>query len=301
MGERSGERNSGGRLSARKIETLGPGIYEDGDGLRYVARSRGRGSRVRGCRLHGGRREMGLGRWSAVSLAEARERAREARRTIAQGCDPLEERRARAAAAVERVPTFAELAERVIREKVPGWRSTKHAEQWRSTLAAYAFPILGTLPVDRVETEHVLEVLRPLWSRVPETASRLRQRIESVLAAAAALGHRDRNRINPAQWKGHLQSVLSPPRRTRPVVHYPALPWRAAPAFYAALCARPSVPAPRAFSARFSFASFSESCASCLRSRSILTRSVAGSGGNPGAKRCLRRLTKSASRSLSHS
>lgn len=177
---------------------------------------------------------MGLGPVDAVGLAEARRLADDARRMLREGRDPLAARDA-APAAPTKVPTFRALAEGVIAQKAAGWKSSKHAAQWRATLDAYAFPTLGEMPVNDIETEHVLAVLAPLWARVPESASRLRQRIEAVLAAAAALGHRDRTRINPATWRGHLQALLPSPRKVRPVEHFPALPWPQAPAFYAAL------------------------------------------------------------------
>lgn len=182
-------------------------------------------------------REMGLGSAEAVSLAEARRLADDARRMLREGRDPLAARDA-VPAAPATVPTFRALAEAVIAQKAAGWKSAKHAAQWRATLDAYAFPVLGEMPVNEIETEHVLAVLGPLWSRVPETASRVRQRIEAVLAAAAALGHRDRTRINPATWRGHLQALLPGPRKVRPVEHFAALPWPQAPAFYAALRGR---------------------------------------------------------------
>jgi integrase len=172
-----------------------------------------------------------------VTLADARRLAEDAKRLQREGQDPIEARRT-AQAARRGVPCFRDLAESVIAQKASGWKSAKHAAQWRATFDAYAYPVLGSLPVDRIETEQVLAVLSPLWKRTPETASRLRQRIEAVLAAAAALGHRDRGRINPATWRGHLQALLPAPRKLKPVAHFPALPWRDAPAFHAALCRR---------------------------------------------------------------
>jgi integrase len=182
-------------------------------------------------------REMGLGSAEAVTLAEARRLADDAKRLQRDGQDPLAARHT-AQATRREVPTFRDLAESVIAQKAPGWKSAKHAAQWRATLDAHAYPLIGALPVDKVETEQVLAVLSPLWKRTPETASRLRQRIEAVLAAAAALGHRDRGRVNPATWRGHLQALLPAPRKLKPVTHFPALPWRDAASFYAALCGR---------------------------------------------------------------
>lgn len=232
----------GGRLLARTVERAGPGTHDDGDGLRLVVEPSGARSWVFRHQRHGTRRDMGLGGYPEVGLADARKRAAEARRLPAEGRDPLEEAR-KARAEPDPVPSFAELAQRVIADKARGWKSAKHAAQRQSTLEAYAFPVLGRTPIDEIETEHVLAVLRPLWPRAPETASRLRQRIETILAAAAALGYRDRRQIDPATWRGHLQALLPPPRRLRPVVHDPALPWREAPAFYSALCAEDTISA----------------------------------------------------------
>lgn len=189
-------------------------------------------------------REMGLGSLEEVGLGDARRRADEARARLRRGLDPQDARReARGSEGAERTPIFREVAELVLAQKQLGWKSGKHAKQWRATLEAHAYPVIGALPVDRIDTEHVLVVLQPLWSRTPETASRLRQRLETVLAAAAALGLRDRTRINPASWRGHLQTLLPPPRRLRPVRHFPALPWQQAPAFYAELCRREGIAA----------------------------------------------------------
>jgi integrase len=216
-----------------------PARVADGNGLYLQITPSGAKSWLYRYRAPGsGRiREMGLGSAEAVTLAEARRAADDAKRLQREGQDPLEARRT-SKVVRQQVPSFRDLAESVIAQKAPGWKSAKHAAQWRATLEAHAYPVLGTLPVDRIETEQVLAVLSPLWQRTPETASRLRQRIEAVLAAAAALGHRDRGRINPATWRGHLQALLPAPRKVKPVAHFPALPWRDAPAFHAALCGR---------------------------------------------------------------
>ena len=122
--------------------------------------------------------------------------------------------------------------------KRAGWRSPKHAAQWLATLEQHAFPIIGVKPVADIATDDVLAVLRPIWAEIPETASRLRQRIEAVLDDARVKGWRSDAMANPARWRGHLSATLSSPRRVRAVQHYPALPWQQVDAFMAALAER---------------------------------------------------------------
>ncbi len=143
-------------LTARKVETASPGIYEDGAGLRLVVKMTGARSWVLRYQLHGKRRDLGLGGWPDVSLAKAREKAQAARAMKAEGVDPLAERSRKS------VLTFRDAAEALIESKRPGWRNAKHASQWGATLAAYAYPILGDLDVRRIATKDVLEVLRPI-------------------------------------------------------------------------------------------------------------------------------------------
>jgi integrase len=201
--------------------------FSVGDGLHLWVRGPGKAQWVLRYRAPDGRRrDMGLGAFPKVPLAEARARAQAARQA---GRDPLAAREA------ER-RTFRAAAEALIAAKRPGWRNAKHAAQWQATLAAYAYPVLGDLPAAEVDTDAVLRVLRPVWRRAPETASRLRQRIEAVLDAATAKGWRAG--ANPARWKGHLDALLPPPRKVQPVRHHPALPWPQMPAFLAALAER---------------------------------------------------------------
>ena len=132
--------------------------------------------------------------------------------------------------------TFKAAADALIESKRPGWRNAKHAAQWGSTLAAYAHPKLGDLDVSVVNTAAVLDVLRPIWAAKPETASRVRQRIEAVLDYAGAIGARTGD--NPARWRGHLDHLLPRPSTVKQVGHHPALDWREAPAFMAELAKR---------------------------------------------------------------
>ncbi len=175
--------------------------------------------------IGGKRREIGLGSFNDVSLAEARTRARKLRSDIADGVDPLAERRkasADLAAASMSVLTFDEAARRLIAAKAPEWKNPKHAAQWAATLETYASPTIGKLPVNEVELRHVVDVLSPIWETTTETARRLRGRIESVLAWATVSGYRTGD--NPARWKGNLDHVLAKPNRIRKVKHHAALP-----------------------------------------------------------------------------
>jgi integrase len=193
---------------------------------------------------------MGLGRYgdekSAVSLARARDLAGEQRKLLDEGRDPIEARATANAAqlradAEARHQTFRAAATSLVEIKRSGWRNEKHAAQWLATLEAYAFPVIGDLPVRDIGTDHVLRVLRPIWERIPETASRLRQRIEAVLDAAAVDGWRFGD--NPARWKGHLAGKLPPPRKVRRVKHWPALRWHEISEFMSALGDREGIAA----------------------------------------------------------
>lgn len=186
------------------------------------------------------RRDMGLGGYPDVPLSEARERARQARRLIDNGSDPIGERR-RARLALRNALTFRECAAHTIEAKRPEWKNAKHAAQWSATLDTYAVPIIGSLPVDQVEVRHVLEVLTPIWEKKTETASRLRSRIESVLAWATVSGYRSGD--NPARWRGNLDVLLPKPSRVSKVTHHRAVPVPDMPATMASLRTRPGTAA----------------------------------------------------------
>ncbi|MGC9164083.1 MAG: tyrosine-type recombinase/integrase, partial [Thiomonas sp.] len=156
------------------------------------------------------------------------------------GIDPLEAKRAEQAKA-SGATTFRAIAAEVIEAKRPGWKSAKHAGQWRSTLETFAYPTIGELDVSTIDTEHVLAVLRPIWQDKHETATRVRQRIEAVLDAAAA--RKLRSRDNPARWRGHLDKLLSAIPKSRRVKHHKAIPWQELPAFMAELRQRQSISA----------------------------------------------------------
>jgi len=229
------------KLSARKVETLeAPGRHSDGGNL-YLSISANGGRRwVFIYRFSDKQREMGLGSASraGTSLARARESAAEARTALAAGLDPLEVRKTRMQA--ERtVPSFGEFADAYIETHRKSWRNDKHVAQWIMTLTTYCAPI-RTLPVDEVDTEAVVKVLQPIWDQLPETAKRLRGRIENVLDAAAVRGFRAGE--NPARWRGHLQNLLAKPKvLTRG--HHAALPYDKLPDFLMQLRVRHSLAA----------------------------------------------------------
>ena len=184
--------------------------------------------------LKGRRRDMGLGPYPEVALAAAREKALEARRQLISGTDPLSVRPALGV-------TFRDAAQALIESKRPGWRNPKHAAQWSSTLSSYVYPKLGALDVKDIDTPHVMSVLSPIWTSKPETASRVRQRIEAVLDYASAQGLRART--NSARWRGHLESLLAKPTQIRRVQHHAALNWLELPPFMNELSQRSGVSA----------------------------------------------------------
>jgi hypothetical protein len=178
---------------------------------------------------------MGLGSYPEVTLAKARELALDARRLVKSGVNPIAARRK----ANIVVPTFGKMADEVSEALSSGWRSDKHKAQWAMTLAVYAKP-LRDMPVDQVDTEAVLSVLRPLWETKRGTASRLRGRIEKILDAAKAKGHRTGD--NSAMWKGHLDTLLGRQQKLKRG-HHAAMPYQEIAPFLAQLRMRPSVAA----------------------------------------------------------
>ena len=176
---------------------------------------------------------MALGLEADVTLSEARDRARDARRMIEAGRDPIEAREAARREAAGAGITFGQVAALYIEAHRDGWRNAKHRAQWVSTLDAYAAPMMGALPVSAIGVAEVLTALQPIWKVKPETASRLRGRIEAVLDYATARGWRQGE--NPARWKGHLANLLPKPSKLGAVRHHKALSWNETPAFMRAL------------------------------------------------------------------
>jgi integrase len=228
------------KLSAKTVQNeKRPGRYGDGGGLWLQVAEKGGKSWVLRYHWAGKEKVMGLGPVSTVSLAEAREKAMAARKLVAAGTDPLAEKRAQEAAravAAARVMTLRDCAAAYIDSHSDSWRNAKHRKQWESTLATYAFPLIGDLPVADIDKGLVLRVLGPIWKDKTVTASRVRMRLEAVLAWATAAGYRHGD--NPARWKGHLEQLLPAPRKVAPVKHHAALPFRDMPAFMADLRSR---------------------------------------------------------------
>jgi integrase len=182
------------------------------------------------------RRDMGLGPFPGVTLAQAREKARGAREQIEQGTDPILRReqaqsllRAQQAAAI----TFEQAARAYIDSKSAEWKNVKHAAQWGATLETYAFPVIGKMHVSDIQQAHVLTVLEPIWSTKTETATRVRGRVELVLDWAKVRGYRSGE--NPARWRGHLDKLLPAPKKITKVEHHPAVPVKQVAQFYADL------------------------------------------------------------------
>jgi Arm DNA-binding domain len=181
-------------------------------------------------------REMGLGSFTVVTLDEAREAAADVRRLRYQGIDPIEARReAKQTAALEKAKAlkFKDAATAYIAAHRAGWKNKKHAEQWTATLETYAYPDIGDVSVQAIDTALVMKVIEPIWSTKSETTGRLRGRIESVLDWATVRGYRKGE--NPARWRGHLDHLLPARSKVRKVEHHPALPYGELPAFLEAL------------------------------------------------------------------
>ncbi|SEW32870.1 Phage integrase family protein [Cognatiyoonia koreensis] len=203
-------------LSAQKVKAAKPGRHGDGRGLFLYVKPSGTRSWILRYQVQGRRRDLGLGAYPDVTLAMARERATEARRLIANGEDPIAKKKQ------AKPKTFKDAALELIENKRHGWKNAKHAAQWTSTLESYVFPKIGQVQVSKIETADVISTLTPIWSEKPETANRVRQRIEAVIDYASALGIRTGD--NPARWRGHLDHLLPKPKKVRAVKHHAALP-----------------------------------------------------------------------------
>ncbi|HJU16855.1 MAG TPA: integrase arm-type DNA-binding domain-containing protein [Stellaceae bacterium] len=225
-----------GRLAAVALPKLKPGMHADGGGLYLQVTESGARTWIYRFMLNGRAREMGLGPLHTIALAEAREKARECRKLRLEGIDPIEARNAKkteARLAAATAMTFRECAEACIAAHKAGWKNSKHAAQWPSTLTTYVYPIFGDLPVQAIDTGLVMKALEPIWTAKPETASRVRGRIESVLDWATARGYRKGE--NPARWRGHLENLLPKKSKVQRVEHHAALPYGEIGEFMAAL------------------------------------------------------------------
>jgi integrase len=222
------------KLTANQVAHAQPGRYGDGGGLALHVTKSPDGSLNRKWvfrfHWHGKPTECGMG-GRGTTLAEARAKAAEARRMVRAGINPVEAKRADKA--VKATPAFGKCALELIAAKQSEWRNEVHREQWRTTLETFCAPIWD-MPVDAIDTAAVLGVLQPVWQATPETASRLRGRIEAVIDAARARGHIPADRANPARWKGHLDHLLA--KRTQlSRGHHAAMPYKDVPAFIATL------------------------------------------------------------------
>jgi integrase len=201
------------KLTPPSLRTLlkKPGRHSDGQGLFFRVLGQNKAYFVYRFRLNGREREMSLGPWPELGLGEARRKHAEMRAQVLNRIDPLAHKHD-ANPAFSGVATFGEIADDYVETHEGAWRSSKHRRQWRMTLTEYCKPIWSK-PVDEITTADVLACLKPVWARTPETASRLRGRIETVIDAARVLGHVPEDKANPARWKGHLDHLL--PRRNK--------------------------------------------------------------------------------------
>lgn len=216
-----------GALAVSRLNT--PGLHFVGgvSGLALQVTKSGARTWVLRTMIAGKRREMGLGGYPSVTLTAAKEAARVAREKIKNGIDPIDEgRKLRSALAASRASalTFEQCAAAYIAAKEPEWKNAKHGDQWRNTLASYAYPVIGKILARDVDQSHVLRILEPIWTTKTETATRLRGRIENVLDWAAVRGFRPKG-DNPARWRGHLDKLLPKPSKVAEVEHHKALPY----------------------------------------------------------------------------
>jgi integrase len=237
-------------LTSLAVKNAKPGRHADGGGLHLLVKQSGARSWVYRFMLNGKARDVGLGPAAgsdAVTLADARDKAAAFRLQVKAGVDPIAERQRMAAeglAAAQAVKvagiTFRAVAEAYIAHNEHAWRNAKHHQQWRNTLATYVYPVIGDLPVAEVSTAQVLQILEPIWKTKPETANRVRGRIEAILDAAKAREYRSGE--NPARWRGHLAQIL--PARTRlSRGHHKALAYQILPDFLERLRGREAMSA----------------------------------------------------------
>ena len=214
-----------------------PGRHSDGGGLYFRVLNDAKAYFVYRYTVNGHEHETSLGPYPELGLAEARIKHAELRKMVrVDRIDPIAQKAALKASATlpSTKPNFGRMADEFIAAHEPSWRNAKHVWQWRQTLGQYAGPIRD-IPVDEIKTADVLAVLQPLWTRTPETGSRLRGRIEAVIDMARALGHIDSDKANPARWKGHLDHLLPPAKKLGVRGHHAALPYDQLPEFMARL------------------------------------------------------------------
>ena len=214
------------QMTVRKLQSLKDGTHSDGGNLWITVSGKQRTWSLRyKSPATGKRREMGLGPYRDVSLAEARLAAAEARALLRGGVDPLEHKKAAKAGSVrQRALTFEAVSALYIEEQKSGWRDTRLPGIWTSSLKRLAYPTIGAKSVGTITTDDVLAVLRPIWTTTNETADRVRGRMERILDYASTHGWREGE--NPARWRGHLANILPTPSSVSQVEHRPAVPWK---------------------------------------------------------------------------
>lgn len=223
-------------LAIGKLQTPGMHFVGHVSGLALRVSDTGARSWILRIMVGGKRRDIGLGAFPEVSLAAAKDAAKTTREQVRQGIDPVEARKAaQAVLRAERVShtTFEEASKQYISAHEGGWKNGKHIAQWRTTLEAYAYPVIGKIHVRDVALDHILKILEPIWKDRTETASRLRGRIERVLDWAKTRGLRVGD--NPARWKGNLDTLLPAPGKVAKIKHHEACDWREAPVFLSEL------------------------------------------------------------------
>lgn len=221
-------------MLSRKME---PGYHGDGGGLYLQVTPAGSKSWIFRFALTGRRREMGVGSFPSVSLAAAREAATKARALVKAGKDPIaarEAERVQERLETARGVTWDDAVDQFLEAHLGSWRNKKHRQQWRNTLDTYAKPIVGAFGMGSIGTPEVIKVLQPIWHTKPETASRVRGRMERIFDWARVRGYRDGE--NPARWRGHLDKVFPARGKIRKVKHHAAVPIDDLPAVYARLC-----------------------------------------------------------------
>lgn len=223
------------RLKGTAVNAKNPGLYSDGGGLYLQIGDGAKRSWIFRYKANNGReRYMGLGPAHTISLADARAEAERWRRVRLTGADPIETRdreRAAVAASASQGTTFRDAAIELNASKAAGWKTENQRKAWLRAVELYAFPTIGNLPVPNITTDHVMRVLKPIWTSKTQTADRVRSRIEAVWDAFKAQHPEITLGENPARWRGHLSTILAAPGKVRKVKNHPAMPYKQVPAF----------------------------------------------------------------------
>ena len=220
-------------LTTGHLKKNQPGLFADGGGLYLQVTATQAKSWIFRFQINGKRRDMGLGSVADCGLAEARDKAADARRMVRQGIDPIAARQTEAAQRrleQAKAMTFKQASTTFLKVMKPGWKNAKHSAQWEATLETYVYPKIGNLPVGGIDTGLVIDVLEPIWNDKTETASRVRGRIENILDFSKVRGWRSGE--NPARWKGHLDQVFQAKTKVRRVKHHASMDYADIPAFW---------------------------------------------------------------------